>query len=101
MTVDVSLTSLRTAQFALAAELAARDWPNIAYFEVFPVGQERRCTEWLAIVDLEDGGVIKVSFETPFKVDAGDDRQWRRLNHLFWSGIKIKSKTWSVPMPLD
>ena len=70
MTVDVSLTSLRTAQFALAAELAARDWPNIAYFEVFPVGQERRCTEWLAIVDLEDGGVIKVSFETPFKVDA-------------------------------
>jgi hypothetical protein len=99
--IDVSLSSLREAQFALAAELAARDWPNVAYFEVYPSGQERRCTAWLAIVDFEDGDSIQVTFETPFPVDAGDDRKWRRLNHLFWSGIQIKSRTWSVPMPLD
>jgi hypothetical protein len=53
------------------------------------------------MVDLDDGDEIRVTFETPFPVDAGDDRRWRRLNHLFWSGINIKSKTWSVPMPLD
>jgi hypothetical protein len=101
MAIDASLSSLRAAQFAIAAELQARGWPNVAYFEVYPSGPERRCTAWLAMVDLDDGGVIKVTFETPFPIDAGDDRRWRRLNHLFWSGIKIKSKTWSVPMPLD
>jgi hypothetical protein len=99
--IDVSLSSLRAAQFAIAVELQARNWPNIAYFEVYPIGDERRCHTWLAMVDLDDGDEIRVTFETPFPVDAGDDRRWRRLNHLFWSGINIKSKTWSVPMPLD
>ena len=99
--IDVSMSSLREAQFRLAAELAARGWPAVAYFEVYPTGNEKDCRSWLAIVDLDDGDEIRTTFETPFAVDAIDDRKWRRLNHLFWSGINIKSRTWSVPMPLD
>jgi hypothetical protein len=71
----VNSAELCAAQFAIAVELQARGWPNVAYFEVYPSGPERRCTAWLAMVDLEDGDEIRVTFETPFPVDAGDDRK--------------------------
>jgi hypothetical protein len=78
MTIDPWLGSLRAAQFAIVVELQIRDWPNIAYFEVYPSGDERRCHTWLAIVDLDDGDEIMVTFEThsqsmPAMIASGGD----------------------------
>jgi hypothetical protein len=67
--IDPWLSSLREAQFKVAAELQARGWPLVEYMEIvsYPDPSYRN---FLAVLDLVGGAEIHVGFCLPFGIDV-------------------------------